>query len=63
MDKKTFFSTFFPFFTLDLVPVLKKNGKKVEKNVFLSIYPGKSEFLRPKTFFKNFIYAFKTLVK
>ena len=29
----------------------EKNGKKVEKKVFLSIYPGlKSEFSRPKTF-------------
>ena len=42
----------------------EKNGKKVEKKVFLSIYPGlKSEFSRPKTFLKNFIYAFKTPVK
>jgi len=42
----------------------EKNGKKVEKKVFLLIYPGlKSEFLRPKTFLKNFIYAFKTPVK
>jgi hypothetical protein len=35
------------------VPVLKsseKYGKKVEKKVFLTVYPGlKSEFLRPKT--------------
>ena len=30
----------------------EKSGKKVEKKVFLSIYPGlKSEFLRPKTVF------------
>ena len=29
----------------------EKNGKKVEKKVFLGIYPGlKSEFLGPKTF-------------
>ena len=42
----------------------EKNGKKVEKKVILSIYPGLiSEFLRPKTFFLNFIYAFKTPVK
>jgi hypothetical protein len=42
----------------------EKNGKKVEKKVFLLIYPGlKSEFLRPKTFLKNLIYAFKTPVK
>ena len=42
----------------------EKNGKKVEKKAFSSIYPGlKSEFLRPKTFLKNFIYAFKTPVK
>ena len=42
----------------------EKNGKKVEKKVFLTVYPGlKSEFLRPKTFLKNFIYAFKTPVK
>ncbi len=42
----------------------EKNGKKVEKKVFLLIHPGlKSEFLRPKTFLKNFIYAFKTPVK
>jgi hypothetical protein len=41
-----------------------KNGKKVAKNAFLLIYPGlKSEFLKPKTFLKNFIYAFKTRVK
>jgi hypothetical protein len=32
MDKKTFFSTFFPFFTLDLVPVLNQ-VKKMEKNI------------------------------
>jgi hypothetical protein len=32
----------------------EKNGKKVEKKVFLTVYPGlKSEFLRPKTFFKT----------
>jgi hypothetical protein len=42
----------------------EKNGKKVEKKVFLMIYPGlKGEFLRPKTFLKNFIYVFKTPVK
>ena len=42
----------------------EKNGKKVEKKVFLTVYPGlKSEFLSPKTFLKNFIYAFKTPVK
>ena len=42
----------------------EKNGKKVEKIVFLTVYPGlKSEFLGPKTFLKNFIYAFKTPVK
>jgi hypothetical protein len=39
------------------VPVLKqveKNGKKVEKKVFLTVYPGlKSEFLGPKTLEKN----------
>jgi hypothetical protein len=46
-----------------LVPVLKL-VKKMEKKVFLTVYPGlKSEFLRPKTFLKNFIYAFKTPVK
>ena len=29
----------------------EKNGKKVEKKVFLTVYPGlNSEFLRPKTF-------------
>jgi hypothetical protein len=35
--------------------------KKMEKNkVFLWIYPGiKSEFLRPKSFLKNFIHAIK----
>jgi hypothetical protein len=47
-----------------LVPVLnqvKKMEKKSKKKVFLLIYPGlKSEFLGPKTFKKNFIYAFKT---
>jgi hypothetical protein len=37
------------------------NGKKVEKKVFLWIYPGiKSEFLRPKSFVKNSINAIKT---
>jgi hypothetical protein len=42
----------------------EKNGKKVEKKVFLTVYSGlNSEFLRPKTFLKNFIYAFKTPVK
>ncbi len=36
----------------------------MEKQVFLFIYPGlKSEFLRLKTFLKNFIYVFKTPVK
>jgi hypothetical protein len=42
----------------------EKNGQKVENKAFLAAYPGlKSEFLRPKTFFKKFIYAFKTPVK
>jgi hypothetical protein len=48
------------------VPVLKqmKKWKKSRKKVFLTVYPGfKSEFLRQKTFLKNFIYAFKTPVK
>jgi hypothetical protein len=53
----------FSYFVL-LLKQVKKNGKKVEKKVFLTVYPGlKSEFLRPKTFLKNFIYAFKTPVK
>jgi len=50
-----------------LVPVLnqvKKNGKKAEKKVFLPVYLSlEIEFLRPKNFLKNFIYAFKTPVK
>jgi hypothetical protein len=49
-----------------LVPVLKqvKKIEKKSKKVFLTFFPGlKSEFLRPKTFFKNFIYAFKAPVK
>jgi hypothetical protein len=47
------------------VPVLnqvKKNGKKVEKEVFLSIFPGlKSEFLRPKTLFMHLSNLFMQL--
>jgi hypothetical protein len=47
------------------VPVLKqvkKMEKKATKKVFLTVYPVlKSEFLRPKTFLKNFIYAFTVL--
>ena len=55
---------FYPIFrSLSGTKSSEKNGKKVEKKFFLSIYPGlKSEFLRPKTFLKNFIYAFKTPV-
>jgi hypothetical protein len=48
------------------VPVLNQREKmeKKKKKVFLTVYPGlRSEFLRPKTFKKNFIYAFKTPVK
>jgi hypothetical protein len=41
-----------------------KNGRKVEKKVFLSNYPGlKSEFFEAKNYLKNFIYAFKTQVQ
>jgi len=41
-----------------------KNGRKVEKKVFLSNYPGlKSEFFEAKNYLKNFIYAFKTPVQ
>jgi hypothetical protein len=48
---------------LSLVPV-PNEVKKSRKKFFLSIYPSlKSELLRPKTFLKNFIYAFKTPVK
>ena len=46
---------FYPIFVVCTgIKSSEKNGKKVEKKVFLSIYPGlKSEFLRTKTLFMH----------
>ena len=52
MDKKTFFSTFFPFFSLDLVPVLNQDSQVsiIEKVIGINL---KSSFQEN---YKNYYY-------